>query len=121
MEISFGRTEFTSRLADAGHEPVYLPGACVEHQIREEQLGAPWLFGRAFRAGRMEAQKNGHPGGASWFGAPRYLTRAVVIAWFRYTLALSPRAKLHAGIELGRTRGLMRQYRSMPPGLGSEG
>lgn len=114
-------TEFTSRLADAGHTPVYLPAAGVEHQIREEQLGAPWLFGRSFRAGRMEAQKNGHPGGASLFGAPRYLTRTVVGAWFRYTLALSPRAKLHAGIELGRTRGLFRQYRAMQSDTGSLG
>ncbi|NNE09770.1 MAG: hypothetical protein HKN20_14515, partial [Gemmatimonadetes bacterium] len=106
-------TEFTARLEAAGHEPVYLPRASVEHQIRDEQLGAPWLFGRAMRAGRMEAVKSGHPGGANLFGAPRYLTRAVVSAWLRYTLALSPRAKLHAGIELGRLRGLIREYRAM--------
>ena len=46
-------TEFLKRARKAGFTDVYVPSALVYHQIRSEQLSHSWLFGRAFRLGRM--------------------------------------------------------------------
>jgi hypothetical protein len=46
-------TEFLKRARKAGYTDVYVPSAFVYHQIRPEQLSHSWLFGRAFRLGRM--------------------------------------------------------------------
>jgi GT2 family glycosyltransferase len=51
--IMGSETELLRRLKKAGHVPVYIPGSIVYHRIRQEQLTDRWLYGRAFRYGRL--------------------------------------------------------------------
>ncbi len=44
-------TEFTTRLARAGHRAVFVPDAVVHHLVRPEQTEEAWVLGRAFRHG----------------------------------------------------------------------
>lgn len=55
-------TDLLKRLRADGHEPVYLPVACVQHRIRGEQMRLPWLDERAYRYGRMSEGSRGRPG-----------------------------------------------------------
>ncbi|HEX6964907.1 MAG TPA: glycosyltransferase [Gemmatimonadaceae bacterium] len=51
--IMGSETEFIRRLKRQGHAPVYVPRSVVRHRIRPDQLSDRWLFGRAFRYGRL--------------------------------------------------------------------
>lgn len=47
-----GEVDLTRRLAEEGHESVYLPRAVTRHQVRPEQTRWAWLTRRAWRLGR---------------------------------------------------------------------
>ena len=46
-------SDFLKRARAAGYSEVYIPSSLVYHQIRPEQVTSSWLYGRAFRLGRM--------------------------------------------------------------------
>lgn len=46
-------SDFLKRARAAGFEEIYVPSSLVYHQIRPEQMTHEWLYGRAFRLGRM--------------------------------------------------------------------
>lgn len=60
-------TDLLLRLRADGHEPVYLPVACVQHRLRGEQMRLPWLDERAYRYGRMSEGSRRRPGGLRRF------------------------------------------------------
>ncbi|HET7563609.1 MAG TPA: glycosyltransferase [Gemmatimonadaceae bacterium] len=51
--IMGSETELIGRLKRQGHAPVFMPQSVVWHRIRPEQFSDRWLFGRAFRYGRL--------------------------------------------------------------------
>lgn len=53
--IMGSETELIRRLKAQGYAPVYAPRSVVRHRIRPEQFSDRWLFGRAFRYGRLMA------------------------------------------------------------------
>lgn len=46
-------SDFLKRARAAGYSEVYIPSSLVYHQIRPEQVTNSWLYGKAFRLGRM--------------------------------------------------------------------
>jgi len=46
-------SDFLKRARAKGYTELYVPSSLVYHQIRPEQVTHSWLFGRAFRLGRM--------------------------------------------------------------------
>jgi glycosyltransferase involved in cell wall biosynthesis len=77
-----GETELLRRLRARGAQMAYVPGAVVEHVIREEQLREEFVVTRAARFGRGLVRL----GDVEWsphrlFGVPRYLVRQLVEAW----------------------------------------
>ena len=83
-----GETELLRRLARGGAKAVYVPDAVVEHVVRPEQLTEQFALARARRFGRGLVRMGDVP----WsphrlFGAPRYLTRALLEAWVARAVA----------------------------------
>lgn len=81
-----GDTEFMKRLQHSGHRAIYLPSACVEHQIRDEQLNARWLRDRSFRLGRgvyFYSRENAQ----TFMQIPRFLIRHVIQNCFQLIAA----------------------------------
>lgn len=71
-------TEFLNKIQSLGHKAMYLCGAVVYHQIRQEQCEWEWVLGRAFRDGRARTWFKTNIALPFVFGVPRYLYRAVV-------------------------------------------
>jgi len=68
-------TELLVRLGRQGHKAWHVPGAVVEHFIREEQLKKDWVLQRATRWGRGRfrmSQKS-----RLWLGLPHHLFRDI--------------------------------------------
>jgi glycosyltransferase involved in cell wall biosynthesis len=80
-------TEFLLRLAELGHQFIYLPAALVYHQIRPGQMNVAWLKNRAYRAGLsgvcLDQYDNDYP---KIFGVPRYLFRMIFEAYLKLIL-----------------------------------
>jgi glycosyltransferase involved in cell wall biosynthesis len=79
-------TELLFRLGRARHKAWCVPGAVVEHLVREEQLREDWVLQRAMRWGRGRYRMSQNP--KLWFGVPRHLFRDIpkeaallVLAW----------------------------------------
>jgi len=70
-------TELTLRLNRQGHKAWYVPGAVVEHFIRDYQMREPWVLQRAIRYGRgcfrLWHAETWEP--VTTFGIPRYYLR----------------------------------------------
>lgn len=69
-------TEFTQRVALAGHLSWYCPEAVVRHLVRAEQMTESWLYGRLQRYGRgalLQELARGQHGGERVLGVPRSL------------------------------------------------
>jgi hypothetical protein len=103
-------------LERAGERAVYLPRAVVHHRVRPEQLEPRWLYGRAFRFGRLK----GHTAGLSTH-PPRQLPRLVLDvgrAYARFTRARTrgdAAATLATGLAYWRLRGMLYQWwRGLP-------
>jgi len=79
--IMGSETEFVRRLKRQGYAPVYVPRSIVRHRIRPEQFKDRWLFGRAFRYGRLvEVRRQEEEGRGNWPAlrrAPMLLRSAV--------------------------------------------
>lgn len=72
-----GETELVLRLSKLGHKAWHVPGAVVEHFIREEQLRTSWVLQRAFRFGRGQYRIRANDVGVrmACMGTPLYLLR----------------------------------------------
>lgn len=107
-------TELTGRLERAGLRSVYLPQAVVFHCIRPEQLQLPWLYGRAFRRGRSEAQSLSPVSGLRIGGAPLVLWAKLAGAFLAF-LGTRHRSDAAARFEHAvlywRHRGVVHEYR----------
>ncbi len=77
-------TEFVYRLEQAGHIPIYLPGALVHHQIRPEQLQIDWLCRRVAAYGGTFVFMSGLPQASMICGVPRYMYIKTFQAWLEY-------------------------------------
>jgi L-malate glycosyltransferase len=81
-------TEFVRRLARHGYAAWHVPGARVEHFIRDFQMRKSWILRRAIRFGRgmyrmsFLERRTDIP---TWLGIPRYLFRELM----RKTVSLS--------------------------------
>jgi glycosyltransferase involved in cell wall biosynthesis len=72
-------TEFVRRLMRQGHGAWHVPGAVVEHFVRETQMTRAWVCARAVRYGRGRfrlARADAEPL-PSWPGVPRYVIRGM--------------------------------------------
>lgn len=104
--------EFTIHLQNAGFRSVYLPKSLVHHQIRPEQLGVKWLYSRAFRVGRGEAQIYGYPNVTHFFGVPRYLFRELIETGIkRLIFSFSRKEAVDLGINYWGIMGRIYQFR----------
>ena len=115
-----GESELLLRLSRAGHGAIYLPQACVLHQVREEQLRTSWLYGRAFRQGRARAVRAGHIPGPRLFGVPRVVLVQLVSAYLRYVatrLRSDPSTRFDRGVSYWRARGMLHESRRSAPGV----
>ncbi len=106
-------TEFLKRARKAGYTDVYVPSAFVYHQIRPEQLSQSWLFGRAFRLGRM-LPYSGQSEPVLKF--KKWMLREYIILLARYTysrLLGTETERLENGIRFHNLRGHIYQcYKS---------
>lgn len=110
--IMGSETELTKRLEKAGFHSIYLPRSLVYHQIRPEQMKLEWIYGRAFRSGRSQAQQYGYPNVPYLFGVPRPLVRELIQLGMEKILHSLDRYKaIDSGIEYWIARGKFYQYR----------
>lgn len=84
-----GEGYFLREIAREGHAYVYVPGARVEHLVRDEQIGEAWLLGRAHKKGRGQAHLPSDKKRRRLFvgGVPLRLWLATARAGLRYSLA----------------------------------
>lgn len=112
-------TEFTQRVAQAGHASWYCPDAVVQHLVRAEQMTAPWLHGRALRYGRgalLRELAQGLHGGPRLSGVPRSLYGDLLKAGYaaaRARLSGDRRWRLHARLRFEEARGRLVQARAL--------
>ncbi len=109
-----GETELLLRLSRAGCPPIYLPRACVRHQLRPEQLGTAWLYGRAFRQGRSQWARAGAAPDPRLLGAPRALLARLVRTYAAFLvarLARDPATRFDRGVAYWRVRGALHESR----------
>ena len=117
-----GETELLLRLSRAGCQPIYLPRARVRHQIRPEQLGTAWLYGRAFRQGRSQWVRAGAAPGPCILGAPRALLARLVRTYAAFLvarLARNPLTRFDRGVAYWRARGALHESRRASSAGGS--
>jgi len=108
--------ELSRRLAGLGHQCVYLPGAVVGHQIRQEQLEEAWLARRAYRSGRGVARLNGFPVAPVVMGIPRFVFREIAAAaagWLSGFITADSERRLDGKLEFWHWRGKLAEYRAM--------
>jgi glycosyltransferase involved in cell wall biosynthesis len=79
-------TELLKRLKNDGYDPVFLPNAIVQHQIRETQLTKKGLNRRNFRIGLSDSF-SGQQDFSLFFNAPRYLWKQLFYTWIKYLFA----------------------------------
>lgn len=121
-------TDFTRRAEAAGYCCWHAASAVVHHFVAAHQLAPGWIYGRAFRLGRMlgrfmlEEQTDRPP---LLLGMPRYMVR-----WYLTQLArtcvlrlASPNRYRHARYQLAIVAGQLHQaretYRRRPDGSAS--
>lgn len=81
-------TEFLLRMEKAGNKAVWLPGALVYHQIREDQINCKWLLNRAFKNGKSKGELHDFSDEYALIcGVPRYLFRQTLECLFQYIRA----------------------------------
>lgn len=124
-------TEFTQRVALAGHASWYCPEAVVEHLVRAEQMTEPWLCGRALRYGRgalLRELAQGLHGGPRLAGVPRSLYADLLKAGYaaaRARLSGDLRWRLHARLRWHEACGRLAQARALAragwPAAGTRG
>ncbi len=112
-------TEFTQRLAQAGHASWYCPEAVVEHMVRAEQMTEQWLHGRALRYGRgalIRELAQGLHRGPQLAGVPRSLYGDLLKTGYvqaRARLSRDGRWRLHARLRFNEALGRVRQARTL--------
>jgi len=98
-------SDFLKRARTAGYIELYVPSSLVYHQIRPEQLSHSWLFGRAFRLGRMiPYQGLSKPD----LKLKKWMLREIIHLFIRYTFFNvfgSEAKKMESGINYFRLRG----------------
>ena len=110
--IMGSETELLLRLGEAGLRAIYLPKCLVHHIIRPEQVKEEWLYGRAFRKGRMQAQRSGKEDVPYLFKIPRYLYRQLAEAAMNRLLNLfNPELRMEHAMQHWMIRGVIHQYR----------
>lgn len=115
--IMGSETELTVRLEKVGCHSIYLPRSLVYHQIRPEQLRIKWLYCRAYRTGRTQAQNNRFPNVPFMFGVPRHLIRKLIENGIKKLLYFFDRKKaIDFGIKYWMVRGNIYQYKKRFPG-----
>jgi glycosyltransferase involved in cell wall biosynthesis len=82
--ISGSELELFTRLKAAGHQPVYVPAARVEHRIQRYQTTVAYLLKRSFASGR---------GIIRIFGLPKAVPRILGIPRYMYRQFLSHAAR----------------------------
>jgi len=113
--VSGSETELLLRLMRAGHKIIYVPGAVVDHVVRPDQLGIPWLLGRSYRLGRcyVELDFVRLEGGARVGGVPLRVWGRLVKTWAHALwggLSDEQRRFDHA-VDYHFLRGCIRQHR----------
>lgn len=112
-------TEFTQRLAQAGHASWYCPEAVVEHMVRAEQMTEQWLYGRALRYGRgalVRELAQGLHRGPQLAGVPRSLYGDLLKTGYvqaRARLSRDGRWRLHARLRFNEALGRVIQARML--------
>lgn len=112
-------TEFTQRVAQAGHASWYCPEAVVEHLVRAEQMTEQWLYGRALRYGRgalMRELAQGLHRGPQLAGVPRSLYGDLLKTGYvlaRARLSRDGRWRLHARLRFNEASGRVAQARAL--------
>jgi len=112
-------TEFTFRLAQAGHASWFCPDAVVEHLVWAEQMTEQWLFGRAVRFGRGvlgREMAQGRQGGPRLAGVPRSLYGELFVRGYkvvRARLSGDHRWRFQAGLHFNEALGRVMQARAL--------
>lgn len=115
--VAGSETEYLLRLKRAGHTPVYVPTARVEHVIEPEQTTHEWLMTRCFRIGRGMTRL-----GLAYrfrppcvFGVPAYLIPHAGKTWLRYLFRglLGQERRFDAELRYQFLRGGLRELRQM--------
>jgi GT2 family glycosyltransferase len=107
-------TELLKRLKDDGYDPVFLPQALVQHQIRESQLTRTGLNRRNFRIGLSDSF-SGQKNPDLLLDAPRYLWKLIVVTWIKFLAAKVSSNRIKAfeyHCILWRTKGKIYGHRS---------
>lgn len=106
--------EFTKRLSQAGHPSVYLPGVCVRHQIRPEQLTKKWIYRRASILGMTEAyEENLTVKRFLGRGAPGYLYRLLFMSamrWMKSFFLMDSNLSVNCGVRFWYLYGKFRYW-----------
>lgn len=79
-------TELLKRLKNDGYNPVFLPQAVVQHQIRASQLTRRGLNRRNFRIGLADSY-TGEKDLPLFLGAPRYLWKQLILTSIKWCVA----------------------------------
>ena len=98
-------SDFLKRARTAGCTEVYVPSSLVYHQIRPEQVTSSWLYGRAFRLGRMIPY---HGLSKPELKIKKWMLRDIANLFVRYTyfrIFGTESEKLESGINYYRLRG----------------
>ena len=101
-------SDFLKRARTAGYQELYVPTSLVYHQIRPEQLTHAWLYGRAFRLGRMIPYQGIRNLSKPDLKVRKWMLREMVRLFTRHTFFNvfgSEARKLESGVEYHRLRG----------------
>jgi len=117
--IMGSETELVRRLKRQGYAPVYVPRSIVHHKVRPEQFEHRWLYGRAFRYGRLlEVRRQEEEGRGGWPAlrrAPTLISSAVRAGIA--SVMRERKARFDQLMELAMTWGMIYQARQPSPVL----
>ncbi|MDX2503848.1 MAG: glycosyltransferase family 2 protein [Gammaproteobacteria bacterium] len=106
--IMGSESDFLKRARSEGYQELYVPTSLVYHQIRPEQLTHAWLYGRAFRLGRMIPYQGIRNLLKPDLKLRKWMLREIIRLLTRHTvfnLFGSEANKLESGIEYNKLRG----------------
>jgi glycosyltransferase involved in cell wall biosynthesis len=109
--------EFFHRLAKHGEQFVYVPGACVHHPLKRNQISKAYFRRRMHGVGRVTARIQALDGKetARLFGVRRYRYRQLAEAWLAYVASFlggGPQRRFYRRCEISKIWGQMVEDRA---------